>query len=65
MGEWKVQVSFKICPDLRRELEEVALREQRTLGNFGRLLVEWAFERHKEVGSSDKLLRYKIRQKGK
>jgi hypothetical protein len=55
MGEWKVQVSFKIRPDLRRELEEAALRERRTLGNFGRLLVESAFERHKEAGSTEKL----------
>jgi hypothetical protein len=64
MGEWKVQVSFRVCEALRRELEEAALRERRTLGNFGRLLVEWAFERHKEAGSTEKLLRFKIRKNG-
>lgn len=63
MGEWKVQVSFRIPPDLYRELQEVALRERRTLGSFGRLLIEWAFERHKEVGSSEKLLHCKIQQR--
>jgi hypothetical protein len=65
MGEWKVQVSFKVRQDLRRELEEAAVRERRTLGNFGRLLIEWAFERHKEAGGTEKLLRFKIRRKGK
>jgi hypothetical protein len=65
MGEWKVQVSFKIPPDLHRELEEAAVRERRTLGNFGRLLIEWAFERHKEAGTSEKLLRCKLRPEGK
>jgi hypothetical protein len=63
MGEWKVQVSFKIPPDLHRELEEAAVRGRRTLGNFGRLLIEWAFERHKELGSSEKLLRCRVRPK--
>ena len=63
MGVWKMQVSFKIPPDLHRELEEAAARERRTLGNFGRLLIEWAFERHKELGSSEKLLRCRVRPK--
>lgn len=64
MGEWKAQVSFKIDARLRSEMEVAALRERRTLGGFGRLLLEWAFERHKEVGGSEKLLRYRIRERG-
>jgi hypothetical protein len=42
MGEWKVQVSFKVRQDLRRELKRVAERERRTLGNVGGVLLEWA-----------------------
>jgi hypothetical protein len=61
MGVWKVQVSFRISPDLHWELEEAAVGERRTLGSFGRLLIEWAFERHKKLGSSEKLLRCRIR----
>jgi hypothetical protein len=38
MGEWKVQV--RVREDLRRELEGVAERERRTLGNVGRVLLE-------------------------
>jgi len=64
MGEWKAQVSFRVRPDLKIELEAAALREQRTLGSFGRLLIEWAFERHKELGSSEKLLRLRIQNDG-
>jgi len=64
MGEWMAQVSFRVRHDLRRELEASALREERTLGNFGRVLLKWAFEQYKEAGSTEKLLRCKIREKG-
>lgn len=63
MGEWKAQVSFRIDPELRREMEDAAVRERRTLGCLGRLLLEWAFERHKELGSSEKLLRCRTQKR--
>jgi hypothetical protein len=64
MGEWKVQVSVRVLPEMRRELEIAAVRERRSLGNLGGILIEWAFERHKEVGSSEKLLCCKVRPEG-
>ncbi len=65
MGEWKAQISVRVHQDLRRELESVAARERRTLGNLGGLLIEWSFEQLKAAGTTEKLLRFKIRQKGK
>ncbi|MGB8473512.1 MAG: hypothetical protein WCE61_05430 [Candidatus Acidiferrum sp.] len=46
MGEWKVQVSVRVLPEMRRELEVAAAREHRTLGNLGGILIEWALELH-------------------
>ncbi len=57
MGEWKAPLSLRVRQRLHHELEDAAARERRTLGNFGELLVELAFERHKEAGSTEKLLR--------
>lgn len=65
MGEWKVQVSVRVLPDLRRELEIAAERERRTLGNLGGILIQWAFEQLKVAGSSEKLLRFRIPSRGK
>jgi len=65
LGEWKAQISLRVRQDLRRELEGVAERERRKLGNVAEALLEWAFERHKDAGGAEKLLRFKIRQKGK
>jgi hypothetical protein len=42
------------------ELEDYAKREHRSLSNFGEILIEWAFERLKEAGSTEKLLRRKV-----
>jgi hypothetical protein len=61
MGEWKAQISVRVRQALRAELEQFAAREKRKLGNIGEVLLEWAFEQLKVVGSTERLLKYKIR----
>jgi hypothetical protein len=61
MGQWKAPLSLRVREALRVELEQFAARERRTLGNLGELIVEWAFEQLKVVGSTERLLKYKIR----
>jgi hypothetical protein len=61
MGEWKIQVSVRVSQALRAELEKYAAAEKRTLGNFGAVILEWAFEQLKSAGSTERLLKYKIR----
>ena len=60
MGEWKAPLSLRIPQDLRREMEQFAAKERRTLGDFGRLLIEWGFEQVKAAGSLDRLLKYQL-----
>jgi hypothetical protein len=61
MGEWKAQISLRVRQALRTELEEFAARERRKLGNITELILEWAFEQLKAAGSTERLLKYKIR----
>jgi hypothetical protein len=61
MGEWKAPLSLRVRQALRAELEEFAAKERRTLGNIGELILEWAFEQLKAAGSTERLLKYKIR----
>jgi hypothetical protein len=61
MGEWKAQISLRVRQALRTELEEFAARERRKLGNITELILEWAFEQLKTAGSTERLLRFKIR----
>lgn len=61
MGDWKIQVSVRVSQALRIELEKYAAAEKRTLGNFGAVILEWAFEQLKAAGSTERLLKYKIR----
>jgi hypothetical protein len=61
MGEWKAPVSLRVRQALRLEMEQFAARERRTLGNVGELLLEWAFEQLKTAGSTERLLKFKIR----
>lgn len=61
MGEWKAPLSLRVRQALRAELEQFAARERRTLGNIGELILEWAFEQLKTAGSTERLLKYKIR----
>ena len=63
MGEWKAPLSLRVRQELRRQMEEFAARERRTLGNVGEVLVEWSFERVKEAGTIERLLKFKIRRK--
>jgi hypothetical protein len=65
MGEWKAQLSLRVRQALRAELEEFAAREKRKLGNLGELILEWAFEQLKAVGSTEQLLKYKIPVRGR
>ena len=60
MGEWKIQVSVRVSPSLRSDLEQYAARERRSLGNFGAVMLEWAFEQLKVVGSTERLLKYRL-----
>lgn len=62
MGEWKVSVSLRIRPTLRVELSEFAAREQRSLGNIGPVLLEWAFAQLNAVGSTERLLKMSYAQ---
>lgn len=62
MGEWKAQISLRVRQALRAELEEFAARERRKLGNISELILEWGFEQLKAAGSTDRLLRFKIRR---
>ena len=60
MGEWKAQLSLRVRQQFRRELEDFAANERRTLGNLGELLMEWGFEQLKAAGSTEKLLNQKM-----
>jgi hypothetical protein len=62
MGEWKAQISLRVRQELRREMEEFAARERRKLGNVGEVLLEWAFEQLKVAGSTERLLKCKIKK---
>ena len=64
MGEWKAQISLRVRQALRADLEQFAARERRKLGNITELILEWAFEQLKAAGSTDRLLKYKIRPPG-
>ena len=59
MGDWKASVSLRVPIPLRLELEEIAKREHRTLGNLGAILMEWAAAKLKEAGSIESLIHTK------
>ena len=61
MGEWKACVTIRIRPALRVEMEEFAVREQRSLGNLGAVLLEWGFAQLKVAGSVDRLLKVSLK----
>lgn len=63
MGEWKAPLSLRIRQEFRHELEEVAARERRTLGNVGELLLEWAYDQLTIAGTLDRLLSAKLNGK--
>jgi uncharacterized protein (DUF1778 family) len=55
VGEWKAPLSLRVRQELRRELEQAAAKERRTLCNLSELLLEWAYEQLKIAGSVDRL----------
>jgi hypothetical protein len=63
MGVWKAQVSFRVREELRRELQDVAERECRTLGNVGQVLLEWATAQLRVAGSIERLRRVQLASK--
>lgn len=64
MGEWKAPLSLRVRQQLRKGLEEAAARDKRTLGNLGEVLLEWSFEQLQVVGSTERLLKYRVRTTG-
>lgn len=63
MGEWKAPVSIRVRQDLRRELEGVAERERRTLGNVAEALLEWAALQLRVAGTVDRLMKAQLTKK--
>ncbi len=64
MGEWKAPLSLRVRQQLRAGLEEAAARDKRTLGNLGEVLLEWSFQQLQVVGSTERLLKYRVRPAG-
>jgi hypothetical protein len=60
MGEWKTALSIRVRRSLKDDLQKIADREYRKLGNLGELLMEWSYEQLVAAGSTEKLLRYKM-----
>ena len=60
MGEWKTALSIRVRRSLKDNLQKIADREYRKLGNLGELLLEWSYEQLLAVGSTEKLLRGKF-----
>ncbi len=56
MGEWKINLSLRVLPETRREMDAFAAREQRTLSNLATVLLQWAFEKLKAAGSVHELM---------
>jgi hypothetical protein len=63
MGEWKTALSIRVRRSLKDDLQKIADREYRKLGNLGELLMEWSYEQLKAVGSTERLLKFAIRKK--
>ncbi len=60
MGEWKAQISVRVRQDLRRELEGVAERERRKLGNVVETLLDWAALQLRVAGTVERLMRVQL-----
>ena len=59
MGEWKVSLTLRITAQYKAQLQELANREKRSLGNLGFLLMQWATDQLVAAGSTTKLLHRK------
>jgi hypothetical protein len=51
MGEWKINMTLRVRPETRQEMDAFAAQEQRTLSNLATVLLQWAFEKLKAAGS--------------
>jgi hypothetical protein len=60
VGEWKAQISVRVRQDLRRELESVAERERRKLGNVVEALLDWAALQLRVAGTVERLTRVQL-----
>jgi hypothetical protein len=60
MGIWKLGCSIRLRPETKAALEEFAIRERRTFGNLGAVLLEWALGELQKAGSTERLLRRKV-----
>jgi hypothetical protein len=60
MGEWKIALSIRVRRSLKDDLQKIADREYRKLGNLGELLMEWSYQQLVATGSTERLLRFKI-----
>jgi predicted transcriptional regulator len=49
-------VSIRLDPELKAELQKAADLERRSLSNFGRLLLEYAWAMYLEAGSMRELI---------
>jgi hypothetical protein len=65
MGEWKTALSIRVRRSLKDDLQKIADREYRKLGNLGELLMEWSFEQLMAAGSTEKLLKCKVALRGR
>lgn len=61
MVEWKTALSLRVRQSLKDDLQKIANREFRKLGNLGELLMEWSYEQLTAAGSTAKLLKRKVR----
>jgi hypothetical protein len=64
MGEWKTALSIRVRQSLKDDLQKIADREYRKLGNLGELLMEWSYEQLIAAGSTERLLKFKVRRSG-
>jgi hypothetical protein len=60
MGEWKTALSLRVRQSLKDDLQKIADREYRKLGNLGELLTEWSYQQFTAAGSTAKLLKRKV-----
>jgi hypothetical protein len=65
MGEWKTALSIRVRRSLKDDLQKIADREYRKLGNLGELLMEWSYEQLMAAGSTEKLLKCKVGLRGR
>jgi hypothetical protein len=61
MGEWKTALNLRVRQSLKDDLQKIADREYRKLGNLGELLMEWSYQQLTAAGSTAKLLKRKVR----